>query len=169
LRQNDPVMILRNLLMSAVFMSLFLLSCTKNTLNLPDPTPTEWNWSGNGNDSMFAYINGVLWQCSAGMESYGEAGSIKFVAGTDGNAITVSSNDFTPGGVYDISGPSTTNFGSYVNSASDGYSSTYLSNGKVKILENDPSHIRGLFYFDCKSLLSGDLKKITKGYFNIKK
>ncbi|MBK8684132.1 MAG: hypothetical protein IPN26_03630 [Bacteroidetes bacterium] len=55
-----------------------------------------------------------------------------------------------------------------MNAASDGYSSTYLSNGKVKILENDPTHIRGLFYFDCKSLLSGDLKKITKGYFNIK-
>ncbi|MBK8684680.1 MAG: hypothetical protein IPN26_06630 [Bacteroidetes bacterium] len=161
-------MILRNLLMSAVLMSLFLLSCTKNPLNLPDPTPTEWNWSGNGNDSMFAYINGVLWQCSAGMESYGEAGSIKFVAGTDGNAITVSSNDFTPV-EYMIFPGQVQPLGSYVNAASDGYSSTYLSNGKVKILENDPTHIRGLFYFDCKSLLSGDLKKITKGYFNIKK
>lgn len=145
------------------------MSCTKNPLNLPTPASTDWNWAGNGVDSMFAYINGVLWQCGGGMEAYSEAGSLKIITGTDGNSITITTNDMPVGGIIDIHGSSSTNMASYVNTASDPYSSAFTAVGKIKILENDAAHIRGLFYFDCKSPLSGDYKKITKGYFNIKK
>jgi len=52
----------------------------------------------------------------------------------------------------------------------DSYTSVMGGSGAIKVLENDATHVKGLFYATVKSMTGGsNAKTITEGYFNVTK
>jgi hypothetical protein len=53
--------------------------------------------------------------------------------------------------------------------ASRSYNSSASGNGQIKILENDASHIKGLFFTLAQDPFTSFYVNITRGYFNVTK
>jgi len=142
------------------------LKITKGYFNI-----TNWDWTGT--DPMSAEIDGVPWQAITASYYGPISPSLANLRGSDGNGLIIgitSGSDF-PVGVFDIYG-SINDIGAVTNMTSgEIYNSTYMKLGQVKVLENDATHIKGLFYFNAKENVAVGTKKIriTKGYFNILK
>lgn len=152
-----------------------------NPLNPPKPyegpgANTNFDWSGT--DPMSASVGGQNWVADIAVFTEQSAGGTSFyIFGTkqdDTITSTISINlptDISAGNIYDMN-PDNSNYSASYSGNIANASETYASNfvgGRVKILEIDATHIKGLFYFTGKSAISGQSKDITYGYFNAPK
>lgn len=150
-----------------------------NPLNPPKPyegpgANDAFDWTGT--DPMSAKVDDVNWQATSCI--FMDAGGGFNVMGSvttdsNNNPISISfPKTVTAGGVYEF-GPNFPNYSaSYTSKVSNDANNVYASNfvgGKMKILEIDASHIKGLFYFTGMNPFSGLKKNITYGYFNAQK
>jgi hypothetical protein len=71
--------------------------------------------------------------------------------------------------VYELHAGATSSNASYVQVSGEVASTTIGSKGQCKILENDATHIKGLFYFETVAPVSGTVLNVSKGYFNVTK
>lgn len=146
---------------------LLLNACIK-----PDsPTifvPNIWSWGSNS--AMSAEINGVSWECDTALVTYSEASGWKSVSGnSSGITITVASTDFAVDGIYPLKAGSTNGAAAYIPSTNEVFSSSNGTSGECKILENDATHIKGMFYFKTMGPISGTVIDVKKGFFYAKK
>lgn len=172
---------MKKLVLSAALLitsSLAMISCNNgnydanpDTNNSGTPPPVlsggggggSFNWTGT--DPMSAKIAGTGFQGSSG--SYmAFNGSASISASQGGTTITILIPENTAAGATVNAGGSSSI--SVQENITDIYASSFGGNGSIKILENDATHIKGLFYGQCKNM-SGAAKSITDGYFNIKK
>ena len=152
-----------------LFIISTLFGCVK-----PNPpqtyTPEFWNWADTIY-GMSAIINDVAYLCDSAMCTYSEAMGWKSVSGTsaDNISIAITSTDFSVGGVYPLKTGTSNSSSVYIPASGEVFSSTIGTNGECKIIENDATHIKGLFYFETSGPISGSKIKIQKGYFKIAK
>lgn len=174
---------MKKLVLSAALLitsSLAMISCNNgdydanpDTNNSGTPPPVigggsgggSFNWSGT--DPMSAKIDGNAFQAASGTGHYiAFSGSASISADNNGKTITILIPENTAAGAtLNVGGSSSLTIQENI---TDIYSSSFGGNGSVKILENDATHIKGLFYGQCKNM-SGTAKSITDGYFNITK
>src|SRR5690606_12255911 len=137
---------------------------------------SSFNWTGT--DPMSAKINGTEWKANEGI--YMNAMGFETIVGQSGNegdpfastiTIMFQNANLEVDKIYDFNTTSTTASSSY--SANLGDPNTVftgnLGGGKVKILEIDDTHIKGLFYFKGVNTFTQESVEITEGYFNIVK
>jgi hypothetical protein len=146
-----------------------------NPLNPKGGINTNFDWTGS--DPMSAEINGNAWKADGAfylvdMFDTTEAYIVgaNFSGDTSGITLRMERN-VEPNKLYYVNMGNTKNTASYTNAMSDPndlYASTLANLGAVKILENDATHIKGLFYFLAKSE-TGIYLNVQKGYFNIDK
>lgn len=124
---------------------------------------SKFDWGGI--DPFSAKIDGTLFKAiMADVQT--QQGQI-FISGDDGkSAIFITLPDNTATG--SVSNFTNSNPASYGENVTVIYSTGLGGSGAVKLLENDATHIKGLFYFTGKSS-TGSSKTISEGYFNIKK
>lgn len=122
-----------------------------------------FDWSGT--DPVSAKIDGKAFQATTASVTP----AMGFLAIQASDASFSNVNLSIP---ENAAGGTTVNFGSntYV-AILDGmelYSSSTGGSGSIKVLENDATHIKGLFQATVKSM-TGKTKTITEGYFNVTK
>jgi hypothetical protein len=147
-----------------------------NPLNPPGGLNTSFGWGGT--DPMSAEVNGVAWKADAiYLVDLPTDNDHWVVAGTNNSGDTSSCalvfrKDVEAGKVYYLHIGNTEQYASYTSKQSDPntvYASTLTQQGQIKILENDNTHIKGLFFFMGKSPATGLWINIGKGYFNVNK
>ncbi|MBS1588175.1 MAG: hypothetical protein JST52_01045 [Bacteroidetes bacterium] len=148
-----------------------------NSVNPLNPTGgmnTSFDWSGD--DPMSMTLNGQSWKADVATSANVGNDHIMLTGlhyGGDTSQVYFYLNKNTqPGKSVYIFYQNTDNIASYMSNFSDNNSvflSTGAQLGEVKILENDNTHIKGLFYFLARSPKSGDYINIQKGYFNVAK
>ena len=172
---------MKKLVLSAALLitsSLAMISCNNgdydanpDTNNSGTPPPVigggggSFDWSGT--DPMSAKVDGNSFQATSGSGTYfpfNGSASISAEANSRRIAIAIPENT-AAGTVVNVNGMSSI---SITDNLTDVYSSSFGGNGSVKILENDATHIKGLFSGQCKNM-SGAVKNISEGYFNITK
>lgn len=164
-------------IMSLLVLALCILftACKKSnttSINNNNNTNTTWNWSGTA--PMSCKVNGVAWQCASGDEDYMDNGSFMAFYGISGQKeinLNIPMNAAV-GAEYTITGINLNSMALVADNASgDSYDTFSSSVGKVKILENDATHCKALFYFDAKNqdITKSDKLTITEGFFNINK
>jgi|GEM_PF-2236915 len=150
-----------------------------NPLNPKGGMNTAFDWTGN--DPMSMEVNGEAWKADGGSITtawendieYWKIGGIR-LTGLGSNLTLTLKKPIAAGNEIDISAGSLSS-GLYLrridpdmNPVYDVFNSQLASAGRVKILEYDDAHIKGLFYFLGRS--NGTFYvNIQKGYFNINK
>jgi len=130
-----------------------------------------FDWTGK--DPMSAKVDGVDWQATGCTfvediqdHNYNVIGG--FTVDTTTSTISMSfPKTVKVGEVYEF-GP---NFPAYtvtyaVDFSPNGFYASNFIGGKMKILEIDAAHIKGLFYLTGKNPYTNTKKNITHGYFN---
>ncbi len=147
-------------------LAISFLSCVK-----PETpkvfVPSIYNWSGT--DPMSAEINGTPWLASTA--TYSEFNGWKGVAGFDGSlkGISIALKDISAGTEYTLKDSFTNNTAFYIPAPGSDQMCSNTTDNRVKILENDATHIKGYFFFSTFNSITGTTNKVTKGYFNITK
>lgn len=178
---------MKKLVLSAALLigaSMALLSCNNgdydanpNTNNSGTGVPSNhfpgsgngggggaFDWSGT--DPVSAKIDGNAFQATTAFASSLNGTLAVQAAGASVNNLSLAIPENTAAGATISLG--TTTYIAYVEGM-DMYSSVTGGSGSIKVLENDATHIKGLFYGTVKSLNGGKTKTVTEGYFNVKK
>jgi hypothetical protein len=125
---------------------------------------SSFSWSGK--DPMSAKINGASFQATTGSAAV-SAGKLVIggSAGTDATITLAVPANTAAGATVDISDINTA---SYIVGGTDIFNTVFGGSGAIKIIENDATHVKGLFYFSAKNA-GRTTKNVTEGYFNIRK
>ena len=128
----------------------------------------SFTWTGT--DPVSGKVDGVAFQCTSGaaIDFFGYLNVNGFGAAA-GDISLIMPSTITVGGVYNFSTVTNGTFNAGT-SSSDIYSGNTAQGGSgaIKILENDATHVKGLFYGTFKNS-AGAAKVITDGYFNVLK
>ncbi len=127
----------------------------------------SFNWTGT--DPLSAKIDGTPYQATSGSAS-DLVGFLTIDAGASSPStsfLLFFPSNTAAGNTVNFSG---TAFATYTDAANTMYNGSPSGGGSgaLKILENDATHVKGLFYGTLKSS-GGATKTITEGYFNVKK
>jgi hypothetical protein len=136
---------------------------------------SSFNWSGT--DPMSALVDGVLWK--AGSVKYTDQMGIIFISGfknpSDPNTASMNfsfqNTTIEAGKIYEFNTANPNYAAIYSESLMD-LNQQYAANlvgGKIKILECDATHVKGLFYFTGKNVNTNKTVTVTEGYFNVTK
>ncbi len=125
---------------------------------------SKFDWTGT--DPLSAKVNGTAFQATTG--SANSSSGFFIISGSQGIDGTISFSIPESTGAGSTFTLTSSNSATYTENFTDVYSSALGGGGAVKVLENDATHIKGLFYFSGKSP-SGVTKTITEGYFNVTK
>lgn len=169
---------MKKLVLSAALLvtsSLAMISCNNgaydtnpmtNNSNIPVPSTGQvFNWTGT--DPLSGKIDGNPYQASSATHT--EFNNMTIIQGTNGSkSITITIPQNTAAGtVVTLTG---NNSAMLMESVADIYSTSVPGGGgSVKVIENDATHIKGLFVATCKSAATGTLRVIGEGYFNVNK
>lgn len=132
---------------------------------------SSFDWSGT--DPMSAKVGGNAWQATSKLAIV--SGDLFLFQGYADDNTSIGfyvNNNATEGTVYDFTASSVEQ-GMYVTDKtimdpSLMYMASVGNGGQIKILENDASHMKGLFYFNGKTK-AGEEITVTEGYFNVQK
>jgi len=148
-----------------------------NPLNPTGGMNTDFNWGGT--DPMSLELNGKAWKADDASSliwtdnKHIFIGGMNYTSGADTSNCTLYLNLSTkPGDIVYVFSGNTDNSASFSTKISDEnqeYASTSAPFGAVKILENDATHMKGLFYFLARAPRTGQYINIQKGYFNVNK
>ena len=150
-----------------LFTLLFIvMACKKSAPN------NEWSWSGNG--KLSCYIDGQYWAPDSDkVVLYKFAGSYYFYARKGSQKLEINfSNKVAPEGIYEMCGSGTSNYSFLSDTITYlDFNTLHATVGRLKILEDDASHIKGLFYYNMNfsSNQYNFTRSVTQGYFNIPK
>lgn len=131
-------------------------------------TSAEFTWSGEA--PLSADIDGSHWKASAASWALDDSGANILIATGGGKTMYFKLLDVWTGNLYDMQYDNKKRFSYYMDSANTGgvYFSNLDNSGEIKIVQNDSSIIKGLFYYKGHNG-NGKEVSIKNGYFKINK
>ena len=142
-----------------------------NYSNIPVPVTTgggggstsSFNWTGT--DPISFKINGTAYQLTGG--TIVTTSGIAFLIAPNGSdELSISFPDATAANAtVSLGGSNTVAYGNPVNN--NNTSALSGGSGGIKILENDATHIKGLFYATLVNQSTNAKETLTVGYFNV--